>query len=90
MRDYGRVPTVITCSALISACVKGDKAAGASDFSQAMRDQGLVPDGINPVLVSRGTASSGPGWVPPAAPGGLWLFAGGWTKRATRQKGPWD
>ena len=33
-------------------------------------------DKTNPVLVSRGMASPGPGWVPTGRPGGLWSCAG--------------
>ena len=104
----GLLPNVTTYSAAISACEKGQMpntttcdASVAEDAARkppARRDRlqrgysalssagrqteplqraGQPATVMHPVLVSRGTASPGPGLVPPAAPGSLWSFAGG-------------
>ena len=43
MRAQGLVPVVITSSASISACAKGQQAVRALVLFQAMRDLGSVP-----------------------------------------------
>ena len=44
MKQQGVVPDVITYSALISACEKGNQLEQALGFFEAIKQQGLVPN----------------------------------------------
>ena len=97
--EKGQMPNTTTCDASVAEDAarkpparrdrlqRGYSAlSSAGRQTEALQRAGQPATVMHPVLVSRGTASPGPGWVPPAAPGGLWCSqAGG--KRTQLQRG---